>query len=267
MPTIMHKGELIFRRINGYESPMDVFQRMAWLMFCYLVFSFYLLLIPIMEDLALQICSAIVHTILLAFMIFYWYVASATDPVDVTIFLKLQATPRHISSAELLYCQYCDCKVHKKSKHCRACNKCVGEFDHHCKWLNNCVGGANYKAFFRLIISAMLLTAVQAVFGVRLLLLVWMDEAWLGASPGAWWVANISRGAVIALLFTIAFFSVVASTLLLHLVGFHMWLQREGISTYDYILGKRAEKHVRKTDNKDEGTSSVLPPHTRSRHR
>lgn len=220
-------------------------------------------------------------------------------------------------------CRYCDCKVHKKSKHCRACNKCVGEFDHHCKWLNNCVGGANYKAFFRLIISAMLLTAVQAVFGVRLLLLVWMDEAWLGASPGAWWVANISRGAVIALLFTIAFFSVVASTLLLHLVGslsspllphpprpprcsflphtlsqpdssqpnattlvpdsmthaaanagwrgwgrrFHMWLQREGISTYDYILGKRAEKHVRKTDNKDEGTSSVLPPHTRSRHR
>ena len=58
-------------------------------------------------------------------------------------------------------CRYCDCKVHRKSKHCRACNKCVGEFDHHCKWLNNCVGGANYTAFFRLISSAMLLTALQ----------------------------------------------------------------------------------------------------------
>ena len=116
-------------------------------------------------------------------------------------------------------CRYCDCKVHRKSKHCRACNKCVGEFDHHCKWLNNCVGGANYKAFFRLISSAMFLTALQAVFGVRLTLLVWLDEPWLAASPGAWWVSAVSRDAVIVLLCSICFFSVLASTLLLHLVG------------------------------------------------
>jgi hypothetical protein len=105
MPTIMHKGELIFRRINGYEFPMDAFQRVAWAMFCYLVFSFYLLVLPIMEGLALQICSSIVHSIVLGVMLYYWYVASATDPVDVTIFMQLQATPRDIASAELLYCQ------------------------------------------------------------------------------------------------------------------------------------------------------------------
>ncbi|KAJ0454161.1 putative protein S-acyltransferase [Helianthus annuus] len=40
---------------------------------------------------------------------------------------------------------------------CRVCDKCVDRFDHHCRWLNNCVGKKNYKKFFTLMISALLL--------------------------------------------------------------------------------------------------------------
>jgi hypothetical protein len=107
MPLITHKGEVIFRRLNGYETPMDNFQRSAWVMFLYTVLSFYMLLIPLVADLPLQIIAALLHTANLAAMIYYWYVASATDPVDVTIFMALQATPRDIPSSELLFCQ-CD---------------------------------------------------------------------------------------------------------------------------------------------------------------
>lgn len=45
----------------------------------------------------------------------------------------MQATPRDLPSSELLYCCFCKCKVHKRSKHCGVCNKCVSDFDHHCK--------------------------------------------------------------------------------------------------------------------------------------
>ncbi|MFS7964175.1 putative protein S-acyltransferase [Helianthus anomalus] len=45
----------------------------------------------------------------------------------------------------------------KYSKHCRVCDKRVDRFDHHCRWLNNCVGKKNYKKFFTLMVSALLL--------------------------------------------------------------------------------------------------------------
>ncbi|KAL0363898.1 UNVERIFIED_CONTAM: putative protein S-acyltransferase 22 [Sesamum angustifolium] len=47
--------------------------------------------------------------------------------------------------------------VFKYSKHCRVCDKCVDRFDHHCRWLNNCIGKRNYRKFFTLMVSALLL--------------------------------------------------------------------------------------------------------------
>ncbi|KAG0464387.1 hypothetical protein HPP92_020456 [Vanilla planifolia] len=49
--------------------------------------------------------------------------------------------------------------VGKYSKHCRVCDKCVDQFDHHCRWINNCVGRKNYRRFFVLMISALLLAS------------------------------------------------------------------------------------------------------------
>ncbi|GJN13157.1 hypothetical protein PR202_ga31497 [Eleusine coracana subsp. coracana] len=47
--------------------------------------------------------------------------------------------------------------VLQNSKHCRVCDKCIDGFDHHCRWLNNCIGKTNYKGFFVLMASAVLL--------------------------------------------------------------------------------------------------------------
>ncbi|KAL6570911.1 hypothetical protein OROGR_000461 [Orobanche gracilis] len=65
----------------------------------------------------------------------------------------------------MFYCNLCQveiatgrsCNVSKYSKHCRVCDKCVDCFDHHCRWLNNCIGKRNYRKFFTLLVSALLL--------------------------------------------------------------------------------------------------------------
>ncbi|KAL6570914.1 hypothetical protein OROGR_000464 [Orobanche gracilis] len=57
----------------------------------------------------------------------------------------------------MFYCNLCQVEVSKYSKHCRVCDKCVDCFDHHCRWLNNCIGKRNYRKFFTLLVSALLL--------------------------------------------------------------------------------------------------------------
>ena len=58
-------------------------------------------------------------------------------------------------------CDICETHVSDTAKHCGSCNRCVDEFDHHCRWLNNCVGKANYKLFFRLIVTVFFMTLMH----------------------------------------------------------------------------------------------------------
>ncbi|KAJ0631954.1 putative protein S-acyltransferase [Helianthus annuus] len=85
-----------------------------------------------------------------------------------------ESSQHQTSEDGMFYCSLCEVEVRltfevklsfsdfkvdvfKYSKHCRVCDKCVDRFDHHCRWLNNCVGKKNYKKFFTLMVSALLL--------------------------------------------------------------------------------------------------------------
>ncbi|GJN32957.1 hypothetical protein PR202_gb21505 [Eleusine coracana subsp. coracana] len=63
------------------------------------------------------------------------------------------------SEEGMFFCSLCEVQVLKYSKHCRVCDKCVDGFDHHCRWLNNCIGKRNYRRFFLLMSTSLLLVS------------------------------------------------------------------------------------------------------------
>jgi len=231
-----------YKRMNGFELPLDRLQLLSWVICSWLILSYFLLVLPLQTDVT-RIWATIVYALLLSIFATLTFYTGGADPVDVTTQRTLQHTPRDIASGELLWCCFCKCKVHKRSKHCGLCNKCVGDFDHHCKWLNNCVGGTNYKNFFRLINSGVLYTGFHFACALSAFIQV-LNEAESTPSTvrAGSFLADVGRTGLLAALGLSLGFSALAGTLLLHLVIFHLYLKHKKMSTYDYILLERARK-------------------------
>jgi hypothetical protein len=140
-----------YHRVNGFEYPCDRLQILSYLIFFFLIFSYYFLLVPLCD---VAEAFAAVYAVLLVCVIPLAFLSSKTNPIDsLVIIQRAGASPRSLPGFDencLLYCCYCKTHVQKRSKHCRACNKCVSDFDHHCKWLNNCIGGKNYRCVYQL---------------------------------------------------------------------------------------------------------------------
>ena len=231
-----------YKRMNGFELPLDRLQLLSWVICSWLILSYFLLVLPLQTDVT-RIWATIVYALLLSIFATLTFYTGGADPVDVTTQRTLQHTPRDIASGELLWCCFCKCKVHKRSKHCGLCNKCVGDFDHHCKWLNNCVGGTNYKNFFRLINSGVLYTGFHFACALSAFIEV-LNEAESTPSTvrAGSFLADVGRTGLLAALGLSLGFAALTGTLLLHLVIFHLYLQYKKMSTYDYILLERARK-------------------------
>ena len=155
------------------------------------------------------------------------------------------------------FCWICTVDVHELSMHCKFCDKCVGKFDHHCQWLNTCVGKANYNYFFKTVASTLALVVVRGGILAGLVVSFFVQYAqdrngdklgggtlerandWFGAETGI---------AVMAV--NLFFFAVdmACASLVGQLCLFHIRLQREGITTYAYIVrdGQRKREAARK---------------------
>jgi hypothetical protein len=238
MPTDS-EGE--FKRVNGFERPFDKLQILSWFICLYLILSFFLLVVPLLDD-ANKVWSSIIYALLLLVFVALAIKTGGVDPVDITTKRSMQATPRDIPSSELLYCCFCKCKVHKRSKHCGLCNKCVSDFDHHCKWLNNCVGGVNYKSFFRLINVGFVFTTFHFSCAVMVAVDLWREDESAKSLPAADYFAGIDRTGLLAAVLVSCGFAIMTSMMLIHLTVFHLYLQKQQMSTYDYILQQRAKK-------------------------
>jgi hypothetical protein len=246
-----------YRRGTGFEQPFDKLQMLAWVLCLFLILSFYLIVVPLHDD-TTKVWTSLVYAALLSAFVHLAIRTGGVDPVDKTTLERLQQTPRNIPSSELLYCCFCKCKVHRRSKHCGLCNKCVGDFDHHCKWLNNCVGGTNYKSFFRLINVGVLFTSFQCGCAVTAFVSVWRDPGYPMSSPAGSYFTGVDRtGLLVALGFSIGIPILVAG-MLVHLILFHLYLQHKKMSTYDYILAQRAKKSA---------SQGKPPPASRSREK
>ena len=135
--------------------------------------------------------------------------------------------------------------LNKESKHWGQCDRWVSKFDHHCKWLNNWVGEKNYK-YFALLIGFFFLhnLMICLICGFQIIDFH-VDEIDFSASNSDFEsFYNSKNGNIIRIL------SYIWCWILLilwwvktfttgHLILFHIYLRRNNLTTYKYIMLQR----------------------------
>ena len=153
-----------------------------------------------------------------------WGNLIASDPTDTT-------------SEGTKWCTHCNAFVNQRSRHCGRCQRCVVDLDHHCKWLNNCIGQTNYRRFVYLCLlffsQASIEVSVSCIVGARLASdheeTEDLAKSRLGVSSNDFVVLKVLVGFVL-------FVAVFRAVVMLHLLGFHLYLWKKGMTTYAYIL-------------------------------
>ncbi|XP_038125358.1 palmitoyltransferase ZDHHC11 isoform X1 [Cyprinodon tularosa] len=268
-------------RINGWSWPPQPLQVVGWLVYIYLTVVTFGIYIPLLP----RPWKAVSYTISgISFLIhFFTNIATVTiDPADASVRAKNDySTPlplfdraKRAHVIQDLHCYLCDVNVGPKVKHCGVCNKCVEGFDHHCKWLNTCVGQRNYWFFFAALISAILAGFMITVIILFIFIQHYLDPHVLRTAPqfdaslgNTTWllflpVAPIKTSS--AGLLTLAFITIMLCTacliLLIHLLGFHLYLFYKGMSTYDYV--KKSRRKETGKQNSEAKKSCSSKPHS-----
>lgn len=153
-----------------------------------------------------------------------------------------QRSEENMSEEGMFFCSLCEAEVLKNSKHCRVCDKCVDGFDHHCRWLNNCIGKRNYKGFFILMSSAVLLLVVQWLSGILVMILCIVKRGEFSRQIDSKLGSSFSTVAFVIVVATCTILAMIATVPLAQLLCFHILLIKKGISTYDYIIALREQE-------------------------
>lgn len=135
---------------------------------------------------------------------------------------------------EVKYCWVCQTEVHVHSMHCKYCDKCVSHFDHHCMWLNTCIGAENYGTFFRTVWCLTLLTATHFI-ALLLYLIGYFCDIW-GIKERSDWLKEGSPAIIMGINLGIAVFVLLVVAMVVQLLMFHQELQRDGLTTYQFIM-------------------------------
>jgi DHHC palmitoyltransferase len=236
-------------RRNGLEMPMSSLQILTYILFISNAIIYALEVLPLLEF-PLKIILTIIFSTLFLIVIIIYYKLANSDPTDslVTAYKLSENIEYWVNRFKVImesqfprFCQFCNSPVSSAdTKHCMKCNRCTSSFDHHCKFINNCIGKVNYKLFFAFIIVVEISTAYM--LGILL---------YAALSTHLWSITSI--GMYFGILETFA-----VGLLNGYLIGFHVYLQKKNLSTFDYVKKRRAkvlgvnnmtEVSVRATDN------------------
>ncbi|KAJ6726684.1 PROTEIN S-ACYLTRANSFERASE 22-RELATED [Salix purpurea] len=153
-----------------------------------------------------------------------------------------ESSELQMSEDGMFYCSLCEVEVFKYSKHCRVCDKCVDRFDHHCRWLNNCVGKKNYRQFFTLMVSALLLLILQWSTGILVLICCFLERRRFSVDIAVKLGSSFSLAPFVIVVSACTILAMIATLPLAQLFFFHILLIKKGISTYDYIIALREQE-------------------------
>ncbi|KAI4328496.1 hypothetical protein L6164_020847 [Bauhinia variegata] len=152
-----------------------------------------------------------------------------------------ESSDQQTSEDGMFYCSLCEVEVFKYSKHCRVCDKCVDRFDHHCRWLNNCIGKRNYRKFFTLMVSALLLLILQWSTGILVLICCFLERKRFSVDISSKLGSSFSLAPFVIVVAVCTILAMIATLPLAQLFFFHILLIKKGISTYDYIIALREQ--------------------------
>ncbi|PNT23633.2 hypothetical protein POPTR_008G091700v4 [Populus trichocarpa] len=153
-----------------------------------------------------------------------------------------ESSELQMSEDGMFYCSLCEVEVFKYSKHCRVCDKCVDRFDHHCRWLNNCIGKKNYRQFFTLMVSALLLLILQWSTGILVLICCFLERRRFSVDISVKLGSSFSLAPFVIVVLACTILAMIATLPLAQLFFFHILLIKKGISTYDYIIALREQE-------------------------
>ncbi|KAM0987142.1 hypothetical protein ACFX2G_011487 [Malus domestica] len=142
----------------------------------------------------------------------------------------------------MFYCSLCEVEVYKYSKHCRVCDKCVDQFDHHCRWLNNCIGKKNYRQFFTLMVTSLLLLILQWSTGIFVIICCIIERKHISVDISSKLGSSFSLAPFIIVVAACSLLAMIATLPIAQLFFFHILLIKKGISTYDYIIALREQE-------------------------
>ncbi|KAJ1380694.1 Palmitoyltransferase, DHHC domain [Sesbania bispinosa] len=153
-----------------------------------------------------------------------------------------ESSDQQTSEDGMFYCSLCEVEVFKYSKHCRVCDKCVDRFDHHCRWLNNCIGKRNYRKFFTLMVSALILLILQWLTGILVLICCFIERKRFSVDIASKLGSSFSLVPFVIVVAVCTILAMIATLPLAQLFFFHILLIKKGISTYDYIIALREQE-------------------------
>jgi palmitoyltransferase ZDHHC9/14/18 len=135
----------------------------------------------------------------------------------------------------LNYCSTCHILRPPRAKHCRRCNNCIMVHDHHCPWTGSCIGGRNYRPFLVFIVVIFLAAAFSLCLSA-----IYMAGVLFHAGPQA--AAN-SKGLPGSkyVVPVVTLWTFLVSLCVGLLLLFHLYLQRIGKTTNEYIRREKSD--------------------------
>ena len=117
-------------------------------------------------------------------------------------------------------------------------------------WLNTCVGKQNYSYFFRTMLSITAMLVVHCTIHLALVLDIYLGSG-SSKSRAEDWFSVGSELPVVIVMCIFLLFDLVALSLIGQLLLFHTRLQREGLTTYQFIVRDNQRKREQATKDRE----------------